>query len=112
MNILIDISHPGQVHLFKNIYFKLKAKHNIIWTTRDIPIAKKLLEQYQIPYINLGKKSNSIFGKAIDIILQDIKLFFIVKTIGDNWNLQFLHQSGTDERLLLYLPLPNIDICY
>ena len=45
MNILIDISHPGQVHLFKNIYFKLKAKHNIIWTTRDIPIAKKLLDQ-------------------------------------------------------------------
>jgi predicted glycosyltransferase len=87
MNILIDISHPGQVHLFKNIYFKLKAKHNIIWTTRDIPIAKKLLEQYQIPYINLGKKSNSIFGKAIDIILQDIKLFFIVKKYKINFGL-------------------------
>lgn len=87
MNILIDISHPGQVHLFKNIYFKLKAKHNIIWTTRDIPIAKKLLEQYQIPYINLGKKSNSIFGKAIDILLQDIKLFFIVKKHKINFGL-------------------------
>ena len=79
MNILIDISHPGQVHLFKNIYFALKDRHNVVWSTRDIPIAIRLLDNYGIPYINLGRKRISIFGKILSILLFDFKLFLLVK---------------------------------
>jgi hypothetical protein len=79
MNIIIDISHPGQVHLFKNIYFALKDRHNVVWSTRDIPIAIRLLDNYGIPYINLGRKRISIFGKILSILLFDFKLFLLVK---------------------------------
>lgn len=64
MNILVDIGHPGHVHLLKNLLDTLEnEKHKIIVTVKDIPIAIKLLEYYGIDYINLGKKQDSIFGK-------------------------------------------------
>lgn len=64
MNILVDIGHPGHVHLLKNLIDSLKnEKHKLIVTVKDIPVAIKLLEYYEIDYINLGKKQDSIFGK-------------------------------------------------
>lgn len=66
MNILIDIAHPAHVHLTRNTYFELTAKgHKVIVTVKDIPSAIKLLEFYNIPYIYLGGKSDSLIGKAL-----------------------------------------------
>jgi len=45
MNILIDIGHPGHVHLLRNTYFELlKNGHFIIVTVKDISSAKHLLQ--------------------------------------------------------------------
>lgn len=80
MNYLIDIGHPGHVHLFRNAYFALlKRGHTITVTVREIPIAKRLLDYYNIPYINLGAKKDSLLGKAISVIKQDFEVFSIIK---------------------------------
>jgi len=79
MNILIDIGHPGHVHLFRNLYHKLvDSGHYVSVTTRDIPIAIRLLDYYNIPYVNIGNKKDTLFGKAISVIKQDIKILRIV----------------------------------
>ena len=66
MNILMDIAHPAHVHLLRNTYFKLVEKgHNVFVTVKDIPAAIILLDRYQIPYIYLGGKRDSLLGKAI-----------------------------------------------
>ena len=79
MRILIDIGHPAHVHLFKNFYFKLKEKHSIFFSVRDIKIAKDLLNHYEIPFIDLGKKKNSKIGKAYTVLKQDFLLYNFVR---------------------------------
>ena len=79
MKILIDIGHPGHVHLFKNLISALKSKGNtLLVTVRDIPAAKTLLKLYNIPHIDFGSKSDSIKGKFINQIIYDLRLRKIV----------------------------------
>lgn len=80
MKILIDIGHPGHVHLFKNLIVDSKAKGNFpLVTVKDIPAAKRLLELYQIPFLKLGNKSDSIKGKLINQLKYDLRLRKIIK---------------------------------
>ena len=76
MNILIDIAHPAHVHLLRLTYHELiKKGHKIIVTVKDIPIAKKLMDIYGIPYISLGKKKDSLFYKAFSQLIYDYKIW-------------------------------------
>jgi uncharacterized protein len=80
MRILFDIGHPGHVHLYKYLYKELKERGHILFVSvRDIPIAKHLLEVYNMPYIDLGRKRDSKLGKAISVIQQDLKLYSFVR---------------------------------
>lgn len=79
MRILVDIGHPGHVHLFKNVAKNLEKKgHKVYYSVRDIPVAKRLMDIYGMSYVDLGKKSDSIAGKAWTVIKQDWKLFWFV----------------------------------
>lgn len=79
MNILIDIGHPGHVHLFKNTAHQLESHgHRVFFSVRDIPIAKRLMDVYGMSYIDLGKKKDSILGKAWAVIKQDVLLWWFV----------------------------------
>ena len=79
MNVLIDIGHPAHVHLFRNLYFELQKRgHNTIVTVKDIPSAVKLLTLFNIPFINLGKKSDSIAGKVLNQVLFNFRVWKIV----------------------------------
>lgn len=76
MNILIDIAHPAHVHLLKLTYFELINKgHSVIVTVKDIPSAQKLMDVYGIPYINLGKKKDSLIYKAFSQLIYDYKIW-------------------------------------
>ena len=80
MRFLIDIGHPAHVHLFRNLYFALIAEgHYVVVTTKDIPIAKTLLNLYGIQYINLGKKSDVLIGKFFDLLRFGWSIFGLVK---------------------------------
>jgi predicted glycosyltransferase len=80
MRVLIDIGHPAHVHLFRNLYHELIAEGNtVVVTTKDVPIAKKLLELYHIPYVVLGKKSDGIIGKFWDQLFFGWKVYRLVK---------------------------------
>jgi predicted glycosyltransferase len=64
MKIFIDIGHPAHVHYFKNFIWAMQAKgHRILITARDKEVTFKLLEYYQIPYLNRGKGRKGFFGK-------------------------------------------------
>jgi hypothetical protein len=66
MNVLIDIAHPAQVHLLKGVYESLIQKgFRVYVTVKDLPAAKGLLQQYQIPFFCMGAKKNSLVGKFL-----------------------------------------------
>lgn len=79
MNILMDIAHPAHVHLLKNTYYELKKKgHKVFVTVKDIPAAITLLDKYQIPYIYLGGKKDTLAGKALLQFKYNLKVWWLV----------------------------------
>jgi uncharacterized protein len=80
MNILVDINHPGQVHLFRNAINILRDKgHKTIVTIKDIPAARALLSLYDIDYIFLGSKSDGMAGKAMNQLKYNYKMWKLFK---------------------------------
>ncbi|MCD4694810.1 MAG: DUF354 domain-containing protein, partial [Bacteroidales bacterium] len=73
--ILIDISHPAHIHLFKNFVIEMNNRgHNILFTTRDKDITIKLLNHYNFSFISFGKNYNTTFGK----IFGAFKFIFLI----------------------------------
>lgn len=80
MNILVDIGHPGHVHLTKFLIRNLEQDgHKVIITVKDVPIIKHLLDFEGINYITLGSKGKGLFNKIIKQIYFDKKLIDIIK---------------------------------
>lgn len=81
MNILIDIGHPGHVHLLHGVADELKAKgHKVFYSVRNIAVAKRLMEHYGMtPWIDLGGKKDSLWGKAMTVLRQDMRLLRFVR---------------------------------
>jgi uncharacterized protein len=83
MKILIAVNHPAQFHLFKNVYHILIQKqHNVVFVIKDKDILSKLMISEGVNY---HKLTNKRVGKNkfyilllgfIDLIIQDISLFF------------------------------------
>lgn len=81
MNILIDIGHPGHVHLLHGVAEEMnKRGHKVFYSVRDIPVAKRLMEHYGMtPWIDLGGKKDSLLGKAQTVLSQDMQLLRFVR---------------------------------
>lgn len=76
MNVLIDIGHPAHVHLLRCLANELRQRgHQLFFSTRDIPVVIRLMEHYGMtPYINLGGKKDSLWGKASTVARQDLTM--------------------------------------
>jgi predicted glycosyltransferase len=80
MNFLIDINHPGQVHLFRHLYALLIQRgHKVVVTVKDIPAAIDLLNSYGISFLHLGSKSDNLAGKGLNQLRYDIKMLRILR---------------------------------
>ena len=80
MKILIDISHPAAVHLFKNLIRILSLNnHEILVTARDKDVTFKLLKRYNINYISFGSPKKGLLRKILGTISFTYKLFKIIK---------------------------------
>lgn len=80
MNILVDINHPAHVHLYKHFIREMQVRGHRLWiTTKNIAAVKKLLELQGNSFIEIGNKSDSLIGKAIDQVKYNWALWNIVK---------------------------------
>lgn len=81
MNILIDIGHPGHVHLLHGVAEEMKKKgHNVFYSVREIPVAKRLMEHYGMtPWVDLGGKKDNLLGKAQTVLHQDMEILRFVR---------------------------------
>jgi len=81
MNILVDIGHPAHVHLFHPLSQELSEHgHRLFYSVRDIPVAIRLMEYYGMtPYLNMGHKRDNLYGKAQDVLHQDLRLLHFVR---------------------------------
>jgi len=80
MNILIEISHPAHVYKLLATINILEANGNkIIVVTKDINSIKYLLSKFDVPFTVLGRKKDSLLGKAFFQLLYNVRCFFILK---------------------------------
>ncbi len=69
MKILLEISHPADAHLFKNLITLLKQDgHQTHVVCRDKDHVCYLLDKLEIDYSKIGKKKNSMSGKISGLI--------------------------------------------
>ncbi|NEW60222.1 DUF354 domain-containing protein [Sulfurovum sp. bin170] len=74
MRILIDIGHPGHVHLFKNFAWEMQKRgHEILFSCRDKEFEIKLLKSYGFKYKSFGKKFKTLAGKIFGLLKFDLQ---------------------------------------
>jgi len=72
MKILIDIGHPGHVHLFKNFAKDMMAKgHEFLFTCREKEFEIELLKAEGFNYVSFGKKYTTTIGKIFGLLKFD-----------------------------------------
>lgn len=75
MNILLDIGHPGHVHLLKNQAIEWKKRgYKVIISIRDKPIIRDLLDLYGLEYVITSKPRTSMIGLAWELIVKDLNV--------------------------------------
>ncbi len=78
MNVIIDVNHPGHVHLFKN-FAKMAAKEGwkVLFTAKDKEVTLDLLKADQLNYKCLGKHYTGKTGKIFSLFYHVFRLFWI-----------------------------------
>lgn len=78
MRILIGISHPKHVYMFKNLIQKMEDNgHEIKVVAVEKEITEYLLKQFQIPYELIGKNQNSLLKKILNLPIWEYKTLMI-----------------------------------
>ena len=127
MKILIDIGHPGHVHLFRPFAKEMIRKgHTILFTCRQKEFEIELLEAARFNYRSFGKHYKSKLGKIWGLIKFDVLLFFtalkfkpdIFLSAGSMYAAQvsfvmrrphiLMEDTGNMEQIRFYLPFTDV----
>lgn len=127
MRILIDIGHPGHVHLFKHLAHLIeKDGGEVLFTVRDKECELELLEAEHFPYKNFGKHYKSLFGKIWGLLKFDVEMLWTALRFKPDLFISHgsiyaahiaflmgkkhlsLEDSGNMEQIALYRPFTEI----
>ncbi|MBI1782767.1 MAG: DUF354 domain-containing protein [Sphingobacteriales bacterium] len=107
MRILIDIGHPGHVHLFRNAAQILQKKgHKIFFTLREKEKEIELLKAGGFEYKSFGKKYNTTKGKIYGML--KFGLMETLTALKFKPDLFFSHGSIYASHAAAILRKPNI----
>jgi len=123
MRILIDIGHPGHVHLFRPFAKEMQKKgHSVLFTCRQKEFEIELLEAANLDYISFGNHYKTKYGKIwglikFDLMMLKTSLKFKPDLILSHGSFYAAHtafllgkphismeDSGNMEQIRLYLP--------
>jgi uncharacterized protein len=78
MKVIIDVNHPGHVHLFKNFARKAESEGwKILFTAKDKEVTIDLIKSYGFRYKKLGKHYTGKLGKIYSFFSHIIGLFWV-----------------------------------
>ena len=80
MRVVVDINHPADVHMFKNLIWKMQQEgHEVLITATEKEVSLNLLDNYGFDYINLGSYGNSLIQKLTNLPIIELKMYQAVK---------------------------------
>lgn len=78
MRLLIDINHPGQVHLFKHAARAWLARGDaVLFVARDKDVTIALLEEYALPYVRGPSRRHGLLGLLRELFSKTARLLSI-----------------------------------
>jgi predicted glycosyltransferase len=123
MRVIIDIGHPGHVHLFRNFaQIFIRKGHSVLFTIREKEFEAELLSHAGLPFTSLGRHYTSTTGKLWGLIIYNLKVLMLSLRFKPDLYLSHgslytlmsalllgkpnisLEDSGNSEQVRLYLP--------
>jgi len=108
MNLVFEINHPAQAHLFKNLIVQLQNRqHKVSVLIKQHPIVESIFRDFGISYTVLGRKGKGLILKGlfqIGFILKTLKLYQKHKFqigIGVSVSLSFLSRFTRLKAIIL-----------
>ncbi len=127
MRVLIDIGHPGHVHLFKNLAHLLtEAGAQVLFTTRQKEFEIELLKAEKLNFVSFGRHYKKLTGKIWGLFKFDLFMFrqalkFKPHLFISHGSIYAAHaafltgkkhlsleDSGNMEQILLYRPFTDV----
>jgi len=77
MRLLVEYSHPAQVHKFKHLLRGFIAEgHGVLILSRDKDIMLPLLDDLALPHVCISKARKGKFGRAFELIQRELATFY------------------------------------
>lgn len=128
MRIIIDIGHPGHVHLFKNLAHLLIERHEakILFTARDKEFELELLKAEGFKFVNFGRHYKKLWGKLLGLLKFDAQMLLTAISFKPDLFISHgsiyaahaafllgkkhlaLEDSGNMEQIILYRPFTDV----
>lgn len=105
MKILISVSHPAHVHLFKNIIWKLlERNHSVLIAARNKDVTLDLLEKFNFNYILISNAKPTPLSLISETVIRIKKFFFLIKNYKPDLCLSQMDPSMAFASKLLGVP--------
>lgn len=80
MRILLDVTHPADVHFFAHPLANWRRDgHEVDVIARDKDVAHRLLEGLRIPFVPVGRAGSGFLGLARELMVRQARLLSIMK---------------------------------
>ena len=80
MRVLIEIGHPGHVHLFRHVSAELERRgHEICVASRDKDVTIALLDEFGIEHTSLSRQGKGLLGLAWEMLVRDWRLLRLAR---------------------------------
>ena len=80
MRVLIDITHPVNVHFFKHLVWQLQGEgHEVLITVRDKDVAVELLDALGLACVCVCRRATGLLGMARELLERDVRLLQVAR---------------------------------
>lgn len=80
MRILLDVTHPADVHFFARPLANWRREgHEVDVTARDKDVAHQLLDALHIPFVPVGRAGRGLLGLARELVVRQSRLLSIMR---------------------------------
>jgi uncharacterized protein len=80
MRVIFDITHPADVHLFKNVIRRFERDgHGVLVTTRDKDVTLRLLDELGIEHVCLSRMRPGLLHMGRELIERHLKMLALAR---------------------------------
>lgn len=107
MRVLIDVTHPAHVHLFKHAVSDLRERgHEVRVTAREKDVTTSLLRDESIPHTVLSRKRSGPVGVPTEWLAREVRLFRLARRTAPDVILSRLNPAAA--HVSRALDVPNV----